>query len=478
MQPGAYFLDNHVRNHPLAHGELRGQLLYKGEGLRDGHVAEVHYRKPAHGDGQGLLFEALSAAVGAGILAQVLLVLLAHALALRVAVAALDAVHKALEGLAEHALAARGVVLELERLAVRAVHERVHGLAGQVLYRRRELEAVLLRQRVVVHLGDGVGLGVAPAGGLDAALEYAEVGVADYELRVGAKLRAEAGAGRAGAVGAVEGKAPGRELVYGYAAVLAGVVLREELLLARGDVVHEHEPAGEARRRLRAVREAARAVGAHDEAVDDYLDIVLFVLVEGYLLAEVVDGPVHARADIAALARVLEDLGVLALARAHDGGQDLDARALRPGHDLVDNLVYGLLAYLLAALRAVRDADTRPEEAQVVVYLRHRAHGGARVAARRLLVYAYGGAEALDVVHVGLVHLPEEHARVAREALDIAALALGVYRVEGERALAGAGEAGEHDELVARYLEVDILEVVLPRALYKNAVSHGNDLPR
>ena len=32
-------------------------------------------------------------------------------------------------------------------------------------------------------------------------------------------------------------------------------------------------------------REAARAVFAHDEAVDDDLDIVLLILVEGYLLA-------------------------------------------------------------------------------------------------------------------------------------------------------------------------------------------------
>ena len=254
VQPGAYLLEYHVRNHPLAHGELRGQLLYEGEGLRHGHIAEVHYREPAHGDGEGLLFETLPAAVGAGVFAEVLLVLLAHALALRVAVAALYAVHEALEGLAEHALAARGVVLQLQRLAVRAVHERVHGRAWQVLYRRRELETVLLRERVVVHLGYRVRLRVAPAGGLDAALEYAEVGVPDDEPRVGPQLRPEAGAGRAGAVGAVEGEHPRRELLYGYAAVLAGVVLRKELLRARGDVVHEHEPAGEGRRRLRAVR--------------------------------------------------------------------------------------------------------------------------------------------------------------------------------------------------------------------------------
>ena len=62
---------------------------------------------------------------------------------------------------------------------------------------------------------------------------------------------------------------------------------------------------------------------------------------------------------------------------------------------------------------------------------------------------------------VRLVHLLEELARVGRERLDVAALALGVERVEGERGLARAGEPGDHHELVARDVEVDVLEVVL-----------------
>ena len=89
------------------------------------------------------------------------------------------------------------------------------------------------------------------------------------------------------------------------------------------------------------------------------------------------------------------------------------------------------------------------------------------------MVYAYGRGEALDVVHVGLVHLAEEHPRVARKALDIAPLPFGIYGVKGQRALAAAGQAREHHELVARFLKVYVLEVVLPRALYENAFSHS-----
>ena len=64
----------------------------------------------------------------------------------------------------------------------------------------------------------------------------------------------------------------------------------------------------------------------------------------------------------------------------------------------------------------------------------------------------------------GFCIISQELARVGRERLDVAPLALGVDRVEGERGLARAGEAGEHDQLVARDGQVDVLEVVLARA--------------
>ena len=52
----------------------------------------------------------------------------------------------------------------------------------------------------------------------------------------------------------------------------------------------------------------------------------------------------------------------------------------------------------------------------------------------------------------------------AREGLHVAPLALGVQRVEDQRGLAGAGHAGDHDQLVGREVEVDVAEVVLARA--------------
>jgi hypothetical protein len=70
------------------------------------------------------------------------------------------------------------------------------------------------------------------------------------------------------------------------------------------------------------------------------------------------------------------------------------------------------------------------------------------------------GREALDEVGVGLGELGEELARGGGEALDVAALALREDGVEGEAALARARGAGDHDEAIARQVEVDALEVV------------------
>ena len=106
---------------------------------------------------------------------------------------------------------------------------------------------------------------------------------------------------------------------------------------------------------------------------------MLFVFIKHYVLAQVIYAAVCTDANIAAFPCVLENLVVFALARANDGGQNLDLCPLRQQHYLVDNLVNSLLLYLLAAFWAVRHADARPQQAQVVVDLRHGADRGARV---------------------------------------------------------------------------------------------------
>jgi hypothetical protein len=55
-------------------------------------------------------------------------------------------------------------------------------------------------------------------------------------------------------------------------------------------------------------------------------------------------------------------------------------------------------------------------------------------------------------------------ARIGRQALDIAALAFGIDRVEGEGGFARARQAGDDHQPVAWDIEVDIFQIVLARA--------------
>ena len=359
-------------------------------------------------------------------------------------------------------------------------------------------EAVLGGDRLdqaVVPAGDGAGAGP----GLDGALSEGEVLVGNDEIGVEVHLDAEAGAGGAGAVRAVEAEVAGGELADADAAEDAGEVLRVEALLLAFDG-DEDDAGAEAERGLDGLGETGAAVrrgiavaagtvtacafgrtvaawcglGFGDEAVDDELDGVAAVLVEVDVLAEVAHLGVDADADEAGASGVLEDLEVLALTVADERGEDHDALAFGQGEDGVDDLLDGLALDGAAAVGAVGQAGAGVKEAEVVVDLGLGADGGARVAAGATLVDGDGGGEALDVVDVGLLHLAEELAGVGGEGLDVAALAFGVDGVEGEGGFAGAGEAGDDDELVAGDVDVDVLEVMLAGAANDDGVEgHG-----
>ena len=98
------------------------------------------------------------------------------------------------------------------------------------------------------------------------------------------------------------------------------------------------------------------------------------------------------------------------------GASTMNRVAVLQRHDLVDDLLGRLRGDRPAAVEAVRLADPRPQQAQVVVDLGDRADRRPRVARRRLLVDRDRRRQPLDRVDVRLVHLPEELARVRATA--------------------------------------------------------------
>ncbi len=274
-------------------------------------------------------------------------------------------------------------------------------------------------------------------------------------------------AARARAVRRVEGEDARRELGQRHAVLRAREALGEDQRRLLGLALAGHdldldEAVRHRERGLDRVRQPPAQVVLHHQAIDDHRDVVLELLVQRDGLLEQPHLAVDARPREALAAQRLEHVLELALLAARDRRVDREARPLRQLHDLLDDLLGRLARDRPAADRAVRVPDAREEQAQVVVHLGDGADGRARVAGGRLLVDGDGRRQALDAVDVGLLHLPEELPRVGRERLDVAALALGVERVERQARLARPRQPRDRHELVPRHADRDVLEVVLP----------------
>ena len=471
MQPRAHLAQNTVGDLCILLAER--EPVEKRQLLRDWQRSEFRDVQPADRDGQHLRPQTRAVTVRAGRLRHTVLKRCPHGIALRLLIAALKVADDALKRAAQHAGTAVGIIMQSELFIPRAVEQDLAHVLRQVADGRCKVKVIFFRQRVVIHPADALILDAVPAARGDAAVEDRLQWVRNDERRVDAQPRAEAAAGRARTVGAVEREHPRRELLDRDAAVIAGVVLREEDLALFLRDIRQHKAAGERRRDLDGVGQAAVLVGADDNTVDHDLNIVLAVFIERDRLREVVDAAVHAHAHIPAAAGIVEHLLVLAFACTDDRRKDLHARRLRQRRDLIDDLVDRLAADLLAALRAVRHADTCPQQTQIVVDLRDRADGRTRIFAGGLLVDGDGRTHAVDGVDVGLVHLAEKLPRIRRQTLHIAPLPLGKDGVERKTRLAGAGQAGHDDQCIARNFHINILEIVLPRAFDYNMIPHG-----
>ena len=185
-------------------------------------------------------------------------------------------------------------------------------------------------------------------------------------------------------------------------------------------------------------------------------------------MVEVGDDPVYPGANEPVGNKLAKDVLVFALAFGHDGCQEHDAAPLGQVLHLVDHLADGLRVQGGPVLGTARLADAGEQEAQIVIDLGDRANGRARVVRRGLLFDGDGRRQPFDMVDVGFLHHGEKLSGVGRQGLHVAALALGIERVERQRRLAGAGQSRDHDQPVAWNVEVDVLEIVRARA------AHGN----
>ncbi len=444
--------------------EVEGRLHAPG-----GQVVDVD---APHRDGQGLGTEAAAPAGLAGLLGHEAFQPLLDPVAGGLHVSALqvrqDAGETAL--VLEMSRALPVLVADPDRV-VRAVEDGVHDFFGQTTEGCAQGELVMLGQGLEAAAVPG---GVGIVGDAPPLLE-GEVRIRDDQVRIELQVHPQPRAGRAGSVGIVEGEEAGLQLGQADSALRAGPPAAEELLgLALPGVPDDDgRVLGDLQGRLHALRQAFPGILAELDPVHDDLDAVFLLLLQTDLVLQGDDLAVHPGPDEALLPGVLQDLLVLPLLAPDHGGQDLELGALGPGEDRVQDLVDALLLDLPAALGAVGDPDPGVEETVIIVDLRNRAHRGPGVAVGALLLDGDGRGQALDVVDVGLVHAPQELTGVGGQGLHVAPLSLREDRVEGQGALAGAGEPGDDDQLVPGKFDVYVLQIVFPSALDDQLIHDG-----
>ena len=447
----------------LGRGEKRERLL-------DRHRSHFGNRFAVEAHEQAFLLEPRAVASRTRPHVHVRLEELAHAFRLGFLVAAIEPLQHALERLRVLGAMVPALVGELDFLAAGAVHDCLAHLGWNVLPRLIEAELVMRRKRVehrlqIVHRRPR----------RDRAIGNAQVLVLHDQLGIEVHDRSDPRAFRAGAVRAVEGKHSRLDLRIRNPAIDAREALAEiNFALVFGTVqaldLEQVLPVFEGD--FERIRQALLDSFANREPIDHHLDGVALILVQHRLLAEFVKFAVDLHAHEARAPHLGQLLAILALAIADDRREHVNPRALGPSHDSIDDLLHALLGDFAAAVVTERVADAREEQAQVVVDFGDGADGRARIARGGLLLDRDRGREPLDRIDVRLFHLLEELARVRRQRFDVAALALGVNRVEGERRLARAGEAGDYDQAVARNLEIDVLEIVLARAFDDDSIGH------
>ena len=142
------------------------------------------------------------------------------------------------------------------------------------------------------------------------------------------------------------------------------------------------------------------------------------------------------------------------------------ACSLRLLEHAVHDVLGGVFLYLLSADRTESPSHTGIEQAQVFVDFGRSAYGGTGIAAAYFLLDGNGRGDTLDEIAFGLTHTSQKLAGVTAEAFHIAPLPLGIECIECERGLAGTGQSGYDDQLVAGNFHINIFQIIDACPLY------------
>ncbi|RWX47931.1 hypothetical protein H206_05483 [Candidatus Electrothrix aarhusensis] len=217
---------------------------------------------------------------------------------------------------------------------------------------------------------------------------------------------------------------------------MAGCGLGEQHLLTAVRELNQHGALTQANSRgYRFIQPSADARLEH-HSIHHHLNGMKNVFLELDLFTEWPHLAVHPHPDITVLAQLLKDLLMAPLFANHQRREQDDLfwslRPLRTIQQGVDHVLNGLGADGLSAFWAMGLPGSGKEQAQVVIDLGHRAHRGSRIPGGGLLLNGNRRRQALQQIHVWLVHLPEELAGIGGQRFHVATLP-SAYRVSKAR---------------------------------------------
>lgn len=196
--------------------------------------------------------------------------------------------------------------------------------------------------------------------------------------------------------------------------------------------VEQKAPLALAQGKFHGIGHAAAVARFRNQPVDYQIDCMTLVFIEYGRIVESGKFAVNPQTRKAFGLELAESLLLRSFLSFDNRGHDDKFLAFWQGQDFGDYLVYVAGFDWPAALRAINRAQAREKDAQKIMGLGYRAHGGARISCQPLLFQGNGRGKAFYFFNIRLVHLRQELPGVCRKRFHIAALAFGINNVKGK----------------------------------------------
>ena len=324
----------------------------------------------------------------------------------------------------------------------------------------------------ILHLLENPGPAVGSQGRQSPIVE-GEFGVRDDFVQVDHVHMPQTATLRTGAFWGIEAKGVGFRLRVGNAGGGAHEVAAKMNDL-RAVVIGHHEVAfAQAHRGQNALFNALFALRFGHEAVNHDFNIVRLVPVQTYAPRDVHPLAVHTRLQVALLGHGFKELAVMPLSGPHDGGEQRDALSGEALQNLRPNLIVRVADHGLVGRQRIGRRGARVEQAQEVVDLCDGADRGSGISVGGLLLNGNDRTQAFNAVYIGALHGAQKLTGIAGKRLHVAALALRIQGVKGQRGLSRTTQARDDHQGLTGQGDIHIVQVVLAGTEYFDFSSHG-----